>query len=71
MLLLSRKFLSALSFRVMDQFDRQGFLGCESPAPLIAEALSFTVVIDGGRCELYDDGGQLLDSTDDVCKLPY
>jgi hypothetical protein len=71
MLLLSRKFLSALSFRVMTKSDLEGFAGCESPVPLIAEALSFTVIIDGSRCEIYDENGQLVDSTDDICKLSY
>ena len=71
MKLISRKFLSALSFRLMTKFDLEAFMGCESPAPLIAEALSFYIIIDGGRCEVYDEFGELLDSTDDICKLPY
>ena len=72
---ISRELIASLSFREMDNFDRQGFAGVESPIPLIAdnEDEGILMIIDGGRAELYSYDGcanfDLIDTCDDICLL--
>ena len=70
--MISRKFLENLSFRVMDKFDREGFAGCGSPVPMIAEFGKLLIVIDGAYCEVTDS--ETLDQVDfceNILALPY
>jgi hypothetical protein len=53
-MLISRKFLENLNFRVMDESDKMGFAGCGSPVPLIAEFGNLIIIIDGNYCEVID-----------------
>lgn len=52
---ISRELLKAIKFRVMDDFERNGFMGCESPVSLIGEIddEGICVIIDGDYAELY------------------
>lgn len=76
-IMISREFLRSLEFRVMTDFDRQGFMGCESPVPLIAETDQYLVVIDGNYCEVYDadpigDGVfEPTETCENINELPY
>lgn len=54
-IMITREFLSTLTFRVMTDSDKTGFAGVMSPIPLIAETEDLLVVIDGDRCEVYND----------------
>lgn len=54
-IMITREFLSKMTFRVMTDIDKEGFAGVMSPIPLIAETEDLLVVIDGDRCEVYDD----------------
>jgi len=71
--LITRDFLSKLTFRVMTDSDKEGFAGVMSPVPLIAETEDYLVIIDGDRCEVYGENGDF--GTADVCEfissLPY
>jgi len=52
---ITRAFLQSLRFKVMPERERQGFAGCSSPVPLIAEyGDKYIVVIDGDYCEIVD-----------------
>ena len=72
---LSRELLKSLKFRVMDESDKMGFAGVESPVPLIAdnEDEGICVVIDGAYAELYAYDGtglfDLIDQSDDILSL--
>ena len=74
---ISRPLLKSLNFKVMSDFDRNGFLGCESPVSLIAdnEDEGICVVIDGNRAELYAYDGcanfEMIDTVENICELPY
>jgi hypothetical protein len=57
--MITRKFLSALEFRVMDKHELMGFAGVQSPVPLIAETDDYLVIIDGDRCEVYGEDSDL------------
>lgn len=52
-MMISRKFLENLKFRVMDETDKMGFAGVNSPVPLIAE-FGNLIIIDGNYCEVID-----------------
>ena len=53
--MITRKFLQKLKFRIMDEDERQGFMGCQSPVCLIAEfSDKYLVIIDGDYCEICD-----------------
>lgn len=53
--MITRKFLQKLKFRIMDDMDKMGFMGCQSPTPLIAEfGDKYLVIIDGDYCEICD-----------------
>ena len=71
-----RAFFKSLSFRVMNSFDREGFAGCTSPVPLIADTGEFLVIVDGCYAEIYnaDDiencSGPSV-QIDNICDLPY
>ena len=71
--MITRKFLSALEFRVMDKHDKMGFAGIQSPVPLIAEVDNLLVIIDGDRCEVYGEDSDF--GPEFVCEaiseLPY
>jgi hypothetical protein len=75
--IITRKFLRSLNFRVMTDFDRQGFMGANSPVALIAENDKFLVVVDGNYCEIYDaeptDDGTFepTETCENICELPY
>jgi len=71
--MITRKFLSTLTFRVMDETDKMGFAGVESPVPLIAETEEFLVIIDGDRCEVYDEQSDFgpVDVCESVSNLSY
>lgn len=68
---ITREFLQNLNFKVMSEFDKQGFAGVQSPVPMIAETEQYLIVLDGNYCEIYDENGELTDSCSDVCELPY
>jgi hypothetical protein len=75
-IMITRKFLSDLNFSVMTSWERNGFAGCQSPVPLIAENDQFLVVIDGNYCEVYNaDAGdgtfEPIETCDDINALPY
>ena len=71
--MITRKFLSALEFRVMDKHELMGFAGVQSPVPLIAETDDYLVIIDGDRCEVYGEDSDF--GPEFVCEviseLPY
>ena len=71
--MITRKFLSSLDFKVMTEFDKQGFAGVSSPVPLIAEyGDNYLVIIDGCYAEITDINElELVDSCDDINELPY
>jgi hypothetical protein len=71
--MITREFLKSLNFRIMDESDRMGFAGCESPVSLIAEyGTKYLVIIDGSYCEVCDvDELEVVDSCDDIRELPY
>jgi len=71
--MITRKFLRSLDFRVMDDDDRMGFAGAESPVSLIAEyGDRYLVVIDGSYCEVSDVFElDVVDTCDDIRALPY
>ena len=74
---ISRELLSKIEFRVMDQNDKFGFAGVESPVPLIGEIESegIIVVIDGDFAELYCVDGcanfDCVDTCENIRELPY
>ena len=71
--MIDREFLKSLTFRVMDEDDKVGFAGVQSPVPLIAENEDCLVSIDGDRCEVYGDDSDF--GPEFVCEaiseLPY
>lgn len=71
--MISRKFLASLNFSVMSESDKQGFAGCTSPVPLIAEYDDqYLVIIDGCYAEVCDVNElQVVDSCDNINELPY
>ena len=81
--MITREFLSALNFRVMDESDKMGFAGVQSPVPLIAELDdNFIIIIDGNYCEVIDvtslvseNFGELeneiVDTCENISELPY
>lgn len=74
---ISRPLLKTINFRVMSDFDKNGFAGVESPVPLIGEIEDegILVVIDGAHAELYcfDGTGNFdcVDSCENINELPY
>jgi hypothetical protein len=66
---ITSKFLTSLNFKVMDKFDKQGFWGCESPVPLLAETEEYLIILDGAYCEVYDLDMELVDSRDNIFEL--
>jgi hypothetical protein len=70
-MMITRKFLAGLQFRVMDETDRMGFAGCESPVALIAEYGDGLVIIDGSYCEVVSDECQTIAQCDDIRELTY
>ena len=71
--MIDREFLKGLTFRVMDENDKMGFAGVQSPVPLIAETDDYLVIIDGDRCEVYGEDSDF--GPEFVCEaiseLPY
>ena len=71
--MIDREFLKGLTFRVMDEDDKMGFAGVQSPVPLIAETDDYLVIIDGDRCEVYGEDSDF--GPEFVCEaiseLPY
>ena len=57
--MITREFLSTLNFRPFTESDYFGFAGVESPVPLIAETDELIVIIDGQRCEVFDENGEI------------
>lgn len=75
-MIISRSFLRSLNFKVMDDIDRMGFAGAQSPVALIAENDDYLVVVDGNYCEVYDavtiDGNfEPTETCENICDLPY
>lgn len=76
-MLITRDFLRSVNFRVMTDFDRQGFAGANSPVALIGETGNYLVVVDGNYCEVYDadpvgDGTfEPIETNENICELPY
>jgi len=77
-MILTRKFLRSLNFRVFRDIDYNGFGGVESPVPLICdENEDFLVILDGVHCEYFsaqsmNDGSFEPDEVcEDVTRLPY
>jgi hypothetical protein len=69
--MITRDFLAGLNFRVMDETDKIGFSGCESPVSLLAEVGNYLVVIDGNYCEVVSVDGEMIAQCDDIVGLPY
>jgi hypothetical protein len=76
-MLITRDFLRSVNFRVMTDFDRNGFAGAQSPVALIGETGNYLVVVDGNYCEVYDadpvgDGTfEPIETNENICELPY
>lgn len=74
---ISRELLNKIEFRVMDESDKFGFAGVQSPVPLIGEIESegIIVIIDGDAAELYCVDGcanfDCVDSCENIRELPY
>ena len=74
---ISRPLLKSINFRVMSDFDKNGFAGVESPVPLIGENEDegILVVIDGAHAELYafdgDGSFECVDTCENINELPY
>ena len=74
---ISRELLASMNFRVMDETDKFGFAGVQSPVPLIGEIESenIIVIIDGGFAELYYVDGcanfDSIDTCENINELPY
>ena len=74
---ISRELLASIEFRVMDETDKFGFAGVESPVPLIGEieGEGVIVIIDGDDAELYCVDGcanfDCVDSCENIRELPY
>ncbi len=74
---ISRPLLKMIQFRVMSDFDKNGFAGVESPVPLIGEIEDegILVVIDGAHAELYafdgDGNFECVDTCENINELPY
>ena len=71
--MIDREFLKGLTFRVMDENDKMGFAGVQSPVPLIAEKDNLLVIIDGNYCEVYGENSDFgpAEICDDISALPY
>jgi hypothetical protein len=71
--MISRDFLSSLNFRVMDETDKMGFAGVQSPVPLIAEINDLLIIIDGDRCEVYGENSDFgpAEICESISELPY
>ena len=71
--MIDREFLKSLTFRVMDEDDKMGFAGVQSPVPLIAENEYCLVIIDGDRCEVYGDDSDFGPEfvCENISELPY
>jgi len=76
-IVISRPLLKMIQFRVMSDFDKNGFAGVESPVPLIGEIEDegILVVIDGAHAELYafdgDGNFECVDTCENINELPY
>ncbi len=75
-MIITRSFLGSLKFKVMDDIDKMGFAGVQSPVPLIAENENYLVVVDGNYCEVYDavtiDGNfEPTETCENISELPY
>ena len=64
--MITREFLKTVQFRVMNESDKEGFAGVQSPVPMIGEVDNFLVIIDGDRCEVYGEDSDFGPS--DVCE---
>jgi len=71
--MIDREFLASLNFRVMDENDKMGFAGVQSPVPLIAENDYALIIIDGDRCEVYGDDAEFGPEfvCESISELPY
>jgi len=71
--MISRDFLSSLNFRVMDETDKMGFAGVQSPVPLIVEINDLLIIIDGDRCEVYGENSDFgpAEICESISELPY
>ena len=74
---ISRALLKEIKFHVMSDFERNGFMGCESPVCLIGdiESEGICVVIDGDIAELYAYDGcanfESIDFCENIRELAY
>jgi hypothetical protein len=64
--MITREFLKTVQFRVMNESDKEGFAGVQSPVPMIGEVDNFLVIIDGDRCEVYGEDSDF--GPADVCE---
>jgi len=71
--MITRKFLAGLDFKVMDETDKMGFAGVQSPVPLIAEINDLLIIIDGDRCEVYGENSDFgpAEICESISELPY
>jgi hypothetical protein len=71
--MITRKFLASLDFKVMDETDKMGFAGVQSPVPLIAEINDLLIIIDGDRCEVYGENSDFgpAEICESISELPY
>jgi hypothetical protein len=71
--MIDREFLKTVQFRVMNESDKEGFAGVQSPVPMIGEVDNFLVIIDGDRCEVYPENCDFgpSDVCESISELPY
>jgi len=74
-MIITREFLKTVQFRVMNESDKEGFAGVQSPVPMIGETADekFLVILDGARCEVYGENADFgpSDVCEDICELEY
>lgn len=67
--MITRSFLSGLTFRVMTDSDRIGFQGCQSPVSLVAEDGENLIIIDGDYCEVVSVEGETIAQCMNITQL--
>ena len=72
---ITRESLAGLEFREFGPIEYMTFAGVDSPVPLVAnflddEGVEWTVVLDGDRCEAFDETGCVVMFCDNVRELP-
>ena len=69
--MITKNFIRSLKFSFMTEDTRQGFAGCESATPMLAETPEgLLVVLDGDHCEVIDvENLECVDSRDGMTEL--